>query len=89
MELIDLAAIKNLNAVQDLNAVQGIEDMRDTCMEIVELCPNLPLANAYVPFQKYSKIYPMNEGLVRGTIFPDLDMPYKKVDPKCRPIKMC
>lgn len=81
MEVIDLK-------VNDGNAnVSPITENK--CPEIVEMCPNLPLASAYVPFQKQGKIYPMNEGLMRGTIYPELDMPYKKADPNYRPKKMC
>jgi hypothetical protein len=64
-------------------------DTQQKCVEMVEMCPNLPLANAYVPFQKYNKIYPMNEGLYNGTIFPDLNMPYIKEDPNYKPKKKC
>lgn len=34
------------------------------------------LARAYVPFQKYRERYDPMKGLMRGTIFPELDMPY-------------
>lgn len=34
------------------------------------------LARAYVPFQKYRERYDHMKGLMRGTIFPELDMPY-------------
>ncbi|MEA4964504.1 MAG: spore coat protein CotJB [Oscillospiraceae bacterium] len=36
-----------------------------------------PLANPYVPFQnENSKRYTIEKGLVRGTLFPGLDLPY-------------
>ncbi len=36
-----------------------------------------PLANPYVPFQKESPpTYTARQGLVRGTIYPGLDLPY-------------
>lgn len=35
-----------------------------------------PLAQAYVPFQEMNEIYPPEEGLIKGTIYPELDMPY-------------
>lgn len=38
--------------------------------------PNQMLAHAYVPFQNLKCIYPPMEGLIRGTIFPELDRPY-------------
>ncbi len=43
--------------------------------------PNQILAHAYVPFQTLKCIYPPMEGLIRGTIFPELDRPYG-VDPE-------
>lgn len=36
----------------------------------------LPLAMAYVPFQRWGSIYDPSRALQRGTIFPDLDMPF-------------
>jgi len=40
--------------------------------------PNLPLAQAFVPFQNLNCVYPPMEGLHNGTIFPELNMPYDK-----------
>jgi hypothetical protein len=34
------------------------------------------LAEAYIPMQKYVSSYPPEQGLRRGTIFPELDKPY-------------
>lgn len=34
------------------------------------------LAMAYVPWQMWNEIYPLNTGLQRGTIFPELDKPF-------------
>ncbi len=36
----------------------------------------LPLAMAYVPFQRWGNIYDPYRALQRGTIFPDLDLPF-------------
>ena len=36
-----------------------------------------PLAMAYVPMQKFTNLYSAEEGLSRGTIFKDLDLPFK------------
>ncbi|ADD02848.1 conserved hypothetical protein [Thermoanaerobacter mathranii subsp. mathranii str. A3] len=38
--------------------------------------PHLKLARAYVPLQKYVSLYPPEEAIKKGTIFPELDMPY-------------
>ena len=36
-----------------------------------------PLANPYVPFQQYNPpTYPAKKGVVRGTMFPGLDLPF-------------
>ena len=42
------------------------------------------MARAYVPVQVYTTRYDLMEGFKRGTIFPELDKPYTKVqdDPK-------
>lgn len=38
---------------------------------------NAPLANPYVPFQRNNpRTYPAKQGVVRGTLFPGLDLPY-------------
>lgn len=37
----------------------------------------MPLAMAYVPWQKWCKIYDVCEGFQRGTIFRELDMPFE------------
>jgi hypothetical protein len=38
----------------------------------------MKLAHAYVPFQHYSNKYPLDEVLNKGTLFPDLWMPYRQ-----------
>lgn len=37
----------------------------------------LPLAMAYVPPQKWTIVYENEEGLMAGTIFPALDLPFQ------------
>lgn len=37
----------------------------------------MALAMAYVPWQKWTSTYPLDEGLHKGTIFPDLDLPFE------------
>lgn len=36
----------------------------------------LPLAMAYVPMQRFTQTYDSAQALQRGTIFPDLDLPF-------------
>ena len=38
---------------------------------------SLPLASAYVPFQQWKTTYSLEAGLSRGTIFPELDLPFE------------
>lgn len=40
------------------------------------LLKNLPLAMAYVPFQKIEGTYTQEEALKAGTLFPNLDKPF-------------
>lgn len=37
---------------------------------------NYPVAMAYVPWQQWQTTYPPEQGLTRGTIFPDLDLKF-------------
>lgn len=37
---------------------------------------NMKLAHAYIPFQKYTENYPPETALNRGTLYPELWMPY-------------
>lgn len=37
---------------------------------------NTPLAMAYVPFQQWGDTYDDDKALSRGTLFPDLDLPF-------------
>lgn len=38
---------------------------------------SLPLAMAYTPMQQWKSAYSPQEGLSRGTIFPELDLPFE------------
>lgn len=38
---------------------------------------DLPLTMAYVPMQMFDSVYEQNEALNNGTLFPDLDKPFK------------
>ncbi len=37
---------------------------------------NYTVAMAYVPWQQWQRVYPMEQGFRQGTIFPDLDLPF-------------
>lgn len=43
---------------------------------------NYPLAMAYVPWQQWKQTYALDRGFQRGTIFPELDLPF--VMGRCR-----
>ena len=38
---------------------------------------NLPLAMAYVPMQQFGEMYSPEVALERGTLFPELDLPFE------------
>lgn len=40
--------------------------------------PQYQLARAYVPFQVMDKVYKPKEAMCKGTMFPELYMPYKE-----------
>ena len=44
----------------------------------------LPLAMAYVPMQGWSQTYDPAVGLQRGTVFPELDLPFMVIGGVCR-----
>lgn len=41
---------------------------------------NTPIGMAYVPYQQWGEIYAANDGFCRGTMFPELDYPFKGGD---------
>lgn len=43
---------------------------------------SMQLAMAYVPWQQWSQTYPIDQALIRGTLFPELDFPF--VMGRCR-----
>ena len=38
---------------------------------------SLPIAMAYVPVQQWKNVYSLKDGLAKGTIFPELDLPFE------------
>lgn len=59
----------------------GRQNARCGCPEPAAQCDppefGLPLAMAYVPWQQWQEPYPCDMALLRGTIFPCLDLPFK------------
>lgn len=39
-------------------------------------CFSMPIGMGYVPWQKWGQTYSPEQGLKRGTIFPELDYPF-------------
>ena len=44
----------------------------------------LPIAMAYVPWQQWRAIYEVEKGFHRGTIFEELDKPFKGIGGCCK-----
>ncbi len=42
------------------------------------LCEDMVLAMAYVKNQEFGELYPLEEGFRSGTIFPELNKPFKE-----------
>lgn len=40
-------------------------------------CPDQVLAMAYVPFQRFGDVYEVERGFIAGTLFAELDKPFK------------
>ena len=53
----------------DIEMMQGNMNYQEKCLD------ELPLAYAYVPYQKYETPYDMETSLKYGTIFPKLNNP--------------
>lgn len=50
---------------------------RENCVPYEETINVESLARAYVPMQKLCSTLPLQQGLLKGTIFPELYKPYK------------
>ena len=46
--------------------------------DVEETCPhaNKELARAYIPSQQIKRLFPLMTSLEKGTVFPELSMPY-------------
>ena len=47
-----------------------LDTSNGSCLE------NYPIAMSYVPFQQWKSTYPLEKALERGTLFPELDLPF-------------
>lgn len=67
-------------------AHRPVQNLSSTCQSCrrMEGCPDttdhfpahMPIAMAYVPWQKWQKLYEPCKGFQRGTIFEELDKPF-------------
>lgn len=62
------------------DAISGECDKRDYMDKYID---KLPLAMAYVPFQKWRKVYDASKGFMCGTIFEELVMPWEGYKGSC------
>jgi hypothetical protein len=60
----------------DLDANQNMMPMWQMGAASGDRMYTLPLAMAYVPRQRWGQIYEPHVALHRGTIFPELDLPF-------------
>ncbi len=57
----------------------GLEECQTKYMETLpcqECLDTMSLAMAYIPWQKWKKVYTNDVGFTRGTLFSDLDLPF-------------
>lgn len=63
-----------MNPYSKFNPYQPLTRDSDNIPKRVPM--NMMLTRAYVPDQPYIGMFPLEEGLRRGTIFPNLAVPY-------------
>lgn len=64
--------------MEEGNSLQTSNEQVAACQDWQGVLPACaPLANPYVPFQQEgSETYPAPRGMIRGTLFPGLDLPF-------------
>lgn len=67
------------SAVPVVRPMQDCRNCPDTGVGGMEM---YPVAMGYIPWQQWQPTYALDRGLARGTIFPDLDLPF--VMGRCR-----
>ena len=61
---------KDFECISDMENMNCENNHNDSCID------NMPLAMAYVPMQRWKNVYSNDVALTRGTIFPELDLPF-------------
>lgn len=69
--------------------VTELETTKDKFNSYENCINTLPIARAYIPPQRYTLTYPVIQGLKEGTIFPELNIPYRKPDKNYKPKRAC
>lgn len=69
--------------------VTELEVTKDKCNPNQNCINTLPIARAYIPSQRDTSTYPVIQGLKEGTIFSELNIPYKKQDKNYKPKRIC
>ena len=60
-------------ACSDMNEFCKAENGRASVQPVDHMGPTM----GYIPWQRWEEIYDMEKGLCQGTIFPNLDKPFK------------
>lgn len=79
---LDDRVVYNRNVRSDIpenmdNVSENIDIPEDNMM-MTSFPEKTPLAMAYVPFQQWGRTYESHEGFHKGTLFPDLDLPFMR-----------
>lgn len=71
---------KDLENMIDMSNMRVSNMCNDNDIRRNNNCDNMPIAMAYVPWQKWKSTYDPEKALERGTIFPELDLPFSGGD---------
>lgn len=75
----------NMSADMSSDCAGGIvfhRDMEQKWPAMPGSMAGMPIGMGYVPWQRWGQTYPLSQGFQRGTIFPELDLPF--VMGRCR-----
>lgn len=70
MEILDNMSLGKILDIQEKS------ESKNCPMPGAKFPSDTPIAMAYVPFQQWEEPYDMQTGLSRGTVFPQLDLPF-------------
>lgn len=64
---------------EQMQHMQNMQNMQNgnTMNQTMQARQPMVLAMAYVPWQRWNEVYAYDEGLDKGTIFPDLYLPFE------------